>query len=299
MTPDNRVFKRARGSTALTSRSRGYAAGKPAGGTLGVVIDSGWVAALAAVAAAGVVVWQSWETRRSAQASERALVTANEALDLSRQQAAEAVRARIDAATPAISVRLEQDVDWPPLEPSLHYGGEPNPIHSGLRDEPMHMPRDKDRRIMVRAAVVIRNDSGRHIRVDLDHLFAHRSMKPLDSPYDLPPGGTAVGWCAVTRTLAEWIEIYEARLQPAPGYTSDQVVGSVHFSDPADTGANDRWDLVISGTIVEPVPDLASGWKIIPETRRLSGEAGAIGAGVPLRHRRYYLSKSRNQELAP
>lgn len=263
------------------------------------MIESGWVAAVAAVVAAGVVVWQSWETRRSAQASERALVTANEALDLSRQQTSEAVRARIDAATPAISVQLEQDVDWPPLEPSRHYQGEPNPIHSGLRDEPMHMPRDKDRPIMVRAAVVIRNDSGRHVRVDLSQLFAHRSMQPLDSPYDLPPQGTAGGWCAVTHTLAEWIEIYQARAESAPGYTSDEVVGSVLYNDPADTGAVDRWDLVISGTVVEPVADLASGWTIIPEARRLSGAAGAIGAGVPLRHRRYYLSKSRNQELAP
>ncbi|WP_213284351.1 hypothetical protein [Cellulomonas hominis] len=263
------------------------------------MIDSGWVAAGAAIAAAGVVVWQSWETRRSAQASERAVATANQALELSRQQAAEAVRARIDAATPAISVFVEPEVDWPPLEPSLYLGGEPNPIRSGLRDEPMHTPRDQDRRIMVRAWVEIRNDSDRHVRLEVYGLLAPDGVTPLPSPLDLKPRGYANGWCAATHTLMEWIEIYQARAQPAPGYTSDEVVGSVHHLDPADTGANDRWDLIVSGTIVEPVADLNGAWTVIGQAGRNSGDAGSIRTGMALRRRRYYLSKSRNHELAP
>lgn len=44
-------------------------------------VAASWVAAGAASLAAGVIAWQSWEVRRSANASRDTLVTANEALN--------------------------------------------------------------------------------------------------------------------------------------------------------------------------------------------------------------------------
>lgn len=257
---------------------------------------AGWVAAGAAVVAAGIVAWQSWETRRSADASAKAVKTANDALEVARQQAAEAVRARIDAATPAISVYLDPEVDWPPLQPSGFLGGEPNPLTQGLTPESMFMPRHGDQQIMVRAGVRVANDSGRRVRVDVHGLIQKADgVTPVPSPLLLAPGAELDAWCAATHDLAGWIEVHKTRARGEPG---DEVVASVHYIDPADTGANDRWELVIGGTPVAPVADMEGGWQIISTPHPSPGAVGAIGtASVVLRHRRYYLSKSRGQEI--
>lgn len=84
-----------------------------------------WVALIAATAttlSAGLIGWQAWETRRSAessnkaaQASEAALVVANKSLELNRKQAvqsakmvAEATRARLETNAPAVSIQFDR-----------------------------------------------------------------------------------------------------------------------------------------------------------------------------------------------
>lgn len=161
---------------------------------------SGWVAAGAAILAAGVVAWQSWETRRAAQASEAAVATANEALELTRQQAAEAVRARIDAATPTIIVHMPDEPTWPPLEPSLYLGGEPQSLPIGPTADPMHMPRDRAREIMVRTPVEIINESVIHVSVEVYELQGDAGAA-IPGPIRLEPGKPYKAWFAVTRTL--------------------------------------------------------------------------------------------------
>ncbi len=222
--------------------------------------------------------------------------TANAALAVARQQSAEAVRARIDAAVPAISVHMDTEVDWPPYEPSNFLGGHPNQLPAQLAD-PMLMPRNRDRRIMVRAGVRVTNDSDRHVRVNVDGLLAKADgVTVIRSPCSLGPGEELAAWCAATHSLGEWIEVYKAR---AAGQAGDEVVATVTYLDPADTGASDHWDLVIGGVPIEPVPDLDSGWQFIPAPRPAPGEIGAMATSpVVLRHRRYYLSKSRNEELS-
>lgn len=257
---------------------------------------AGWVAAGAAVIAAGIVAWQSWETRRAADASADALTTANEALAVARQQASEAVRARIDAATPLISVYLDTEVDWPPLEPSGVLGGTPNPLTQGMNPEPMFMPRHRDRRIMVRAGARVMNDSSRHVRLTVHGLVQKDDgVTPVPSPVLLAPGEALDAWCAMTHSLSEWIEVHRAR---SSGDGGDEVVASVHYIDPADTGANDRWDLIFGGVPITPVADMEGGWQIIPRPQPTPGAVAAVGtAGVVLRHRRYYLSKTRGEEI--
>lgn len=256
-------------------------------------VDPGWVAAIAAVAAALIVGWQSWETRKSADAAQDAVVAANSALELNRQQAAEAVRARIDAATPAISVHLDQEPTWPPREPS-GFGGEPQPLPYGEGSESMHVPRDGSRLISVWTRVAVINESSRHTLVDLLELFEWRG-KRIATEQELVPGQRVNAWCVATRTLDQWIEVYRERERFRSSDTIE--IGAVFYSDPADTGATDRWSLAICGTPVEPVPNLDGAWRVIAEPRRLSGEFGAIGTGTPLRTRSYYLSKSRDELL--
>lgn len=254
----------------------------------------GWIAALAAVAAAGVVAWQSWETRKSAGASQRAVDAANAALDLTRQQTAEAIRTRIDAGMPSITVLMDAEVDWPPLEPSGFGGGTPNQLPVGPASPAMHMPRDGNRQVMVRAGVTLCNESNRHVSVDLGGLIDDDGA-PLPRQIVLPPGHSRKAWCAATHSLTEWTEVYRARA--ASESSGDAVVATIGYLDPADTGAIDNWDLTIGGTPVEPAHQLDGAWRLIETPRPLSGESAAMGVGVPLRRRRYFLSKSRNEEL--
>ncbi|TFH68154.1 hypothetical protein [Cellulomonas sp. HD19AZ1] len=253
------------------------------------------VAAVAAVAAALLVAWQSWETRRAADASSRGLKTANDALVVALRQADEAVRARIDAATPSIGVFLDE-VDWPPLEPSAFAGGSPNQLRRGLAPESLFLPRDRGRLIMVRAGVRIVNDSHRHVRMNVFGLIEKDDgVTPIPSPVLLGPGRTIEAWCACTHTLAEWIDVYQRR---ELGDAADEVVAAVHYNDPADTGASDRWDLAIGGVPIAPTAETQGGWQIIPGPEPAPGAVAAIGTGdVVLRHRRYYLSKSRGEEI--
>jgi len=148
----------------------------------------------------------------------------------------------------------------------------------------------------VRAGVTLINDSERHVQVEV-HGLQDIDGAPMPSPLSLGPGDRAQSWCAATHTLAEWIEIYRGRKEPAPDFTSDATVATVIYLDPADTGVIDYWELVIGGTPVEPLQELDGVWRIIPTPRKLSGEPGAIGPGTPSRRRRYFLSKSRGDEL--
>lgn len=254
---------------------------------------SGWVAAAAAAAAAVVVAWQAWETRRAAQASRDAVVTANAALELSRQQAAEAVRARIDAATPRISVVLPGEPTWPPLEPSMYFGGHPQPLPVGVTPDPMRMPRDKAKQILVRTRVTIINESDSLVKVDVDSLTDDAGAV-VASPVSLDPASNLEAWFAVTRSLEQWIEVYRAR---QTGQSGVAAFGTVNYMDLADTGVADRWELELSGTPVEPVADMDGSWQLINAPDHLSGRPGAIGLGVPFRKRVYYLSKTKNERL--
>ena len=124
-----------------------------------------WAAAGAAILAAGVVAWQAWETRRSADASRDAVVAANAALDLSRQQVAEAVRARIDASMPQLVVQAPREVQWPPLSPPRNLGDHPQPFPRSGEFAVMHIPKHDAEQIMVRAEFTIINESSRHVEL--------------------------------------------------------------------------------------------------------------------------------------
>lgn len=254
---------------------------------------SGWVAAGAAVAAAAVVAWQSWETRKSAESSRDAVRAANDGLDLSRQQVAEAVRTRIDASTPTVVVSVPDEPEWPPLEPSNYFGGEAQPLPVGPFAEPLHMPRDGRRQIAVRVPVTIRNDSDVIVRLEAGGLV-DRANRPLASPFEVQPRETVTHTYGDTRSLDEWIEAHGARVGGDPAV---RVGGFVRFSDPSDTGAIDHWDLGVTGTVVTPAEQLDGAWNLLPAPDHNSGRPGAIGVNPVFRHRTYWLSKTRNERL--
>lgn len=251
-----------------------------------------WVAAVAACLAAGVVAWQSWEVRRSANASRDALVTANEALNLSRQQISETIRARIDAAMPTIVIQASEPT-WPPLEPSQYLGGHPQPLLLGVNSPGMHMPRDQSRQIMVRTEITVINDSLGHVQMTTS-LLVDGDDEPLPNPLRFGPGERVTGKFSVVRSLAEWVRIYEQREAGQPG---DEAVFDATYLDPSDTGATDHWHVAVGGCPVERISDLQGGWQLIAAPSALSGKPWGMGVGSSIRQRTYWLSKTRNQPL--
>lgn len=245
------------------------------------------------MAAAGVVAWQSFETRRSANASNEAVETANAGLDLARQQHREAVRTRIDAATPAIGVRVGPEVEWPPLQPSI-VGGTPNALPVGPGSPVMRMPRDGAKLVMVQAKVTLFNGSDSHVALSLSGLLDDNGGA-LPTHLLLAPSESREVWCASQLSLAEWVNVYQSRTEGRDG--GDRVVANVTYIDPGDTGVIDRWDLVMGGTVVESAPLQEGGWLLIDAPRPVTGEVASMGIGVPIRHRTYYLSRSRNEIL--
>lgn len=182
-----------------------------------------------------VVAWQSWETRRSAEASERAVdaaeravAAADEGLDLSRQQVAEAVRTRIDAATPVITVSAPAEPEWPPLEPSGYLGGEPQPIRQGMEPRTWHMPRDRAQEITVRTPVSIKNCSDVMVTVGVDELTDGAGQRAGHS-LDLASGEQRDLYFAFTRTIEAWVAIYQQR---TAGHGGDYGLGSSGTSTP-------------------------------------------------------------------
>lgn len=155
------------------------------------------------------------------------------------------------------------------------------------------MPRDKGRRILVRAPVTVINESEVHVTVEVSELTDEKG-RPLASPISLAPHERFSALFAVTHTLEEWIEAYNVRAAGGPGPSS---IGHVRYFDPADTGAIDRWELELVGSPVERVSDIDGAWQFIGRPDRLSGRPGALGLGTVVRERRYYLSKSRNEPL--
>ncbi len=252
---------------------------------------SGWVAAGAALAAACVVTWQSWETRKSAQASRDVVKVATDALTLSREQVSEAVRARIDAATPDIRVEVPNQPSWPPYRPSPHLNGRPQPLSPAAVPEPWRMPRDKEHLILVQTPVTIVNESDVRVSVQVADLMDDDGQT-IKSPLQLEPKARISALFAVTHSLAEWIDVYTTRATSDPGPTSTT---QIMYVDPADTGAIDRWTLELGGTPVVPVPNVDGAWQIA--AIGYDGHLEAMRLGDTFRQRTYFLSKSRGQKL--
>ncbi len=260
------------------------------------VSASEWVAAGAALAAAGVVAWQSWETRRSANASvqavgaaERAVEAANAGLELSRHQFAEAVRARIDAATPQIVVLAPEFPHWPPSvqwDP-VRQPGDP-------RDE-FYLPQDGRTTIGVRAEVTIVNDSRTTADVQTLELFDENGNTGTIH-HTLGPGQRVTMTMLAARTVADWVAIYRQR---EGGDGGPLTGGTVLYLDPADTGATDRWEVTVGGCPLEPVPGRDGAWRVIDRPDDMSGRPGAMRMAATIRERTYWLSKRSNTRLEP
>lgn len=109
----------------------------------------------------------------------------------------------------------------------------------------------------------------------------------------LEPGQGVSGFWEVTRTLEEWIEVYDVRQRNDPQVESDFAV---YVDDGHDTGAGYHFTVRMGGTLARPSE------KNLRETWRLTGPFGVdepdgIGFGVQPVSARYWLSKLQERPL--
>ncbi|MFI6434943.1 hypothetical protein [Streptomyces sp. NPDC050759] len=76
------------------------------------------------------------------------------------------------------------------------------------------------------------------------------------------------------------------------------MLGTVTAQDDRDNGSTDRWDLVLTGCPVEPVPDHDSLWRIAPwHLTEGSGLRTLDYSLLPPRQRIHWVSRARGIQL--
>lgn len=257
--------------------------------------DTFWTAlsACATTAAFGAVAWQSFLTRRAVVTSQRALLTAERALVASEAVALDAARARLDGQAPEVSVRIS-DVPWPPYAwtPS---GMPVNPWPNGYE---WHFPAKQDERIVLQAAINVRNHGLSHLTLDFEgDLYSSVQRRPRALTSNLLfPEQTITVFLQKDFTIKELSENYEARQAGRP--LPHRVTGTIAARDDRDNGVTDLWDIELTGCPVKPVEERAGVWVVAGSS--LPDDTGLDSleyASQPPRTRTYWISRQGGQRL--
>jgi hypothetical protein len=217
-----------------------------------VVTDAVWrnpteAAALGTVSAIGYVAYQSWHTRRAADAAVRGLVTAEHALRVSQAMAAEAEKRRLDLRAPTVRVSIGEP-DWPPSRPRLLANPgqtESSPYIPGTRLEAGYvyrLPKNRDDVLGLWVEGQVCNEGSTTVEVEM------RGIRMYDPPVvpggcdvdpddivltnpgtfrrSLPPGRTLCFRLQGESPVSAWITNYRARHSGAQGTWDDPRVAA-------------------------------------------------------------------------
>jgi hypothetical protein len=273
-------------------------------------MTSSEIATLAVTTLAAVIVaWQSFETRRSANAAQRALTVANESVGLNRSSLeltrkeesntriliTEAVRTRIDSASPRMTLTLDEAPVWPPFEPLVASNDEPQlltPIAKVFR-----MPRDKDERLIVRQFFLLRNDSAQAMSITMPRW---RPLGPnsrwQSGVHQLPPGSSSRGMFDFEESISYWVEKVNYA-QTGLTQVSEQIF-TFQYNDNADCGVTDTIHIEMWGTPLWPVSGEDGAYQVVDSpTGTYDSYVGLSFITKPL-IRTYWLSRSGSVELS-
>jgi hypothetical protein len=245
---------------------------------------------------------QTSATRRAAEAADTSVKVATDALALASKEhqqtrflTLESIRGRIDAAMPQLTVS-EVRLDWPPLVPSSF--GEAQPYSPAA---PYRLPRQAPERLMVRAYFTLSNDDSRTVTLTFSQPV-YQSTSTDREVFDqvtLAPGKSLrEHYFEVDRSVGEWVDIWNERNETRAGGPEQRFYAM--YTAPADTGAVDYYNIVVAGTLVEPVPDETGAWRVIANGGpSATGAIGAIVAVPQTNTRVYWLSRERGLQLPP
>lgn len=269
-----------------------------------------WVAAVAAVVAAVLVGWQSWETRKSAAASAEAATTANASIELTRsaleiarteeghtrtlideatKARLEAVKARIDVATPKITLLVDRKPGWPPMAPAVG-SGVLEPVAPGTTV--YRLPGDGLRKLTVRQSFSLLNENDRTVLLVMD---SWTEQSPVASPrneglYELAPNVRVAGYYDIEFTIDQWAEIARRSRSDAEQLWHQFAI---RFTDGSDTGVIDSYIIQMTGSPLNPAPGETDSWRV---SNTPSIPPGISAVRRPM-NRRYFLSITRSVEI--
>ncbi|WP_396289290.1 hypothetical protein [Curtobacterium sp. KT1] len=270
-----------------------------------VVVQIG--ASLVAIGAVIVVIVQAVYTRKALQEAGRSRETAEAALEVARAEhrngtflAIEAVRARISVNAPSAELHVDE-VEDRLYSPSVSGSGFPEAWTDGY----VFHVKEANMRLTVRAKVSLLNTGSKATRFVLYGALRTGVHRPDDAgvplllgtepgPEDvlLEPGERHVGYFEVTRSLQEWIEVYDARADGDPG---PEAALEAYVDDGLDTGASYTFAVVIGGPALIPErPGLRETWLFAGLWDPKSGHDAGIGFGTRPIVTRAWLSKTNN-----
>jgi hypothetical protein len=241
------------------------------------------VGAIGGTLAFGGVVWQAYLTRAS--------------LRISQLMTADAIRSRLDVQAPAVTLKLSA----PPWEP-LAWNNTGMPCNTWPPGHSWHFPAQQDgaNRLVLQQVLVLENLSDRRVQVrcDGDLVVAGEENRPTAAGVFLLEPGEVSPDVYLQRdfTIKELSENFTAR--QAGHELPHQVRGSVTVEDDRDNGSTDRWDLVLTGCPIEPVPDLEGLWRVAPwHLTEGSGLRTLDYSLLPPRQRIHWISRARGVQL--
>lgn len=262
------------------------------------------VAVLVAAVAAGAVIGQVILTRRALADANASLLIAKESLDVAREAqeqamllSVEAVKARVAVNAPSADLQARRD-SLRLLAPSATSSGYPQPWPE---NKVFHIS-EADQPVTVRLSATLRNTGPKATRFTLWGGLRQSVLKPAGDlvemvgtepgPLDvlLQPNEKVDGYWEVTRTVREWIEIYDERSAGSPGPESELTA---YVDDGFDNGASYWFTLLLGGTVVEPASTgLRETWVLIHPSR-----TDAMNVGRRPVTAKYWVSKSQELQL--
>lgn len=262
------------------------------------------VAVLVAAVAAGAVIWQAVLTRRALADANTSLRIAKESLDVAREAqeqamllSVEAVKARVAVNAPSADLQARRD-SLRLLAPSTTSSGYPQPWPEGTV---FHIS-EADQPVIVRLSATLHNTGPKATRFTLWGALGKPVMKPggdlvemvgtEPGPFDvlLQPNEKVDGYWEVTRTVKEWIEIYDERTSGSPGPESELTA---YVDDGFDNGASYWFTLLLGGTVVEPAAaGLRETWALIQPSRTDAMDIGRRPVTA-----KYWVSKRQELQL--
>jgi hypothetical protein len=250
--------------------------------------DTFWIAlgAIGSTAAFFAIAYQSYETRV--------------AVKVSQLIAADAVRGRLDAQVPEVTVRLSPP-PWPPLARPTSGG---KPVGTWPPGQAWHFPAQEagSNRIVLQQQLVLENRSERRVQARFEGnlvVFDENNRVAAAGVLLLGPGTQSPEiYLQRDFTIKELSENFTA--SEAGQELPHQVLGSVTVGDDRDNGSTDRWDLVLTGSPVHPVPDREALWQLaLFHIEEGDGLRTMDYSLLPPRQRIHWISRSKGIQLPP
>ncbi|MFI1926299.1 hypothetical protein [Streptomyces sp. NPDC020377] len=165
-----------------------------------------------------------------------------------------------------------------------------------------HFPADQDgaNRLVLQQVLVLENLSDRRVEARFDGDLVVAGEDRRSSPAGvivLEPGESSPEiYLQRDFTIKELSENFTAK--QAGQELAHKVLGTVTVADDRDNGSTDRWDLVLTGCPVEPVPDRDGLWMIAPgHLQDGSGLRTLDYSLLPPRQRIHWISRASEIQL--